>query len=195
MPNQIEISHLDTQTTIHLKMNGELLYNQKTLGFLSLITFDIAFVYLSYEAYTGKESVSIWLAALLFLVFIIYLHLEYRANKNWIDHGNETLIITKNSFSISKRCFEQTVSTIDIDTRQIIEIFYAPWIGGAHPPYLPDFRAGNIHIHTYNSSYSVAINLNQEEAKAFIIQLRSLIMQFQEPRHFIFVPHLHLAKE
>jgi len=42
---------------------------------------------------------------------------------------------------------------------------------------------------------SFGINLNKEEAEAFITELRSLIMQYQEPRHFIFAPHMHLAKD
>ncbi|MER8281011.1 hypothetical protein ABTM55_18820 [Acinetobacter baumannii] len=36
---------------------------------------------------------------------------------------------------------------------------------------------------------------SQEEAEAFITELRSLIMQYQEPRHFIFSPHMHLTKD
>ena len=46
-----------------------------------------------------------------------------------------------------------------------------------------------------HSTTSVDITLNKEEAEAFITELRSLIMQYQEPRHFIFAPHMHLAKD
>lgn len=60
------------------------------------------------------------------------------------------------------------------------------------PPYLPDYSQGNIHLHTSNGDYSFEINLNKKESEEFMTQLRSLIMQYQEPRHFIFASHLHL---
>lgn len=194
MPNQFEICHSDTETTIHLKMNGDLLENQIVLERVILTVFDIVFIFFTYQVLTGGEGISTFILLFLFLLFIMYVHYEHRTNKRWLYHANETFLISKNNLRIFKRCLDQHLLTFDIDTQKIIEIFYNPWLGGRYPPYLPDYYAGNIHIHTYNGSYSFGINLNKEEAEAFIVQLRSLIMQLQEPRHFIFAPHMHLEK-
>ncbi|MCF4388315.1 hypothetical protein L1X30_16780, partial [Acinetobacter baumannii] len=67
--------------------------------------------------------------------------------------------------------------------------------GNSNPPFLPDCSQGTIHLIGYEDGCSFGINLNKEEAEAFITELRSLIMQYQEPRHFIFAPHMHLAKD
>lgn len=195
MPNQFEIQHSDTEITIHLKMNGDLLENQIVLERVILTVFDIGFIFLTYQAFTDSEGISAFIALFLFLLFIMYVHYEHRTNKRWLDHANETFLISKNSLRISKIYLNQHLLTFDIDTQKIIEIFYNPWLGGRYPPYLPDYYAGNIHIHTYKGSYSFGINLNKEEAETFIVQLRSLIMQLQEPRHFIFAPHMHLEKD
>ncbi|HCV3136255.1 TPA: hypothetical protein OV547_002622, partial [Acinetobacter baumannii] len=85
--------------------------------------------------------------------------------------------------------------TKDINTQKIIEIVYRPWGGNSNPPFLPDCSQGTIHLIGYEDGCSFGINLNKEEAEAFITELRSLIMQYQEPRHFIFAPHMHLAKD
>lgn len=129
---------------------------------------------------------------LAFLIYILYIHYEHWKNKRWVKHANEVFIISKNRLSISKKVFDQNLLTIDIDTQKINEISYKPWIGGRYPPYLPDSSKGNIHLHTSNGYYSFGINLNKKESEEFMTQLRSLIMQHQEPRHFIFASHLHL---
>lgn len=194
MPNQIEISTSATEVTIQLKMNGERLKYQKILERVLLTIHDITFVYFAYEVYMDKSDVLTYGLLFLFLLYLLYMHYESSKIRKWVEHAEETFLISKNSLKITKTSLGKDLLTVDIDTQKIIEIFYKPWVGGAYPPYLPDCREGNIHIHAYNGGSSFGINLDQEEAEAFIVQLRSFIMQFQKPRHFIFAPHLHLEK-
>lgn len=195
MPNQFETHTSDPRTTIHLKMNGELVENLIALDFLTLTFFDILFVYSIYEVYAENDSFLIFFLILILLPFLFYLHFEYRKNRQWIKNAEETFFISKNNLRISKECLGKNLLTNDINTQKIIEIFYRPWNGGLNPPFLPDCGEGTIHLITYGGGgCSFGINLNKEEAETFITELRSLIMQYQEPRHFIFAPHMHLAK-
>lgn len=56
MPNQFETHTSDVGTTIHLKMNGELVENLIALDFLALTFFDILFVYGVYIVYAENDS-------------------------------------------------------------------------------------------------------------------------------------------
>lgn len=188
MPNKFEIYTSDTEISIHLKMNGELFKNKMISGSVMLIILDIIFVYFAYGAYTNKDGVLTFFLLLLLLLYIIYTHYEHRKNKRWLEHSDETFLISKNRLIISKGCLNQNLLTIDIDTQKIINISYESWRGKGYPHYLPNCFEGNIHLHTYHGYYSFGINLDKEEAEEFIIELRSLIMQFQEPLYFIFVP-------
>ncbi|MCW1291413.1 hypothetical protein MXE36_17650, partial [Acinetobacter baumannii] len=160
-----------------------------------VITYDIFFVCIAFEAYTKNEGIQTFIVLLLFLLLLFYKHYEYRKNKQWSKNAEETFFISKNNLRISKDCLGKNLLTKDINTQKIIEIVYRPWSGGAYPPFLPEFHQGTIHLIGYDDGCSFGINLNKEEAEAFITELRSLIMQYQEPRHFIFAPHMHLAKD
>ncbi|MDS7930967.1 hypothetical protein RMB13_16115 [Acinetobacter sp. V102_4] len=194
MPNQFETHTSDTGTTIHLKMNGELIENLIALDFLMLTFFDIVFIYGVYDVYAENDGALTLILIFLFLPFLFYLHNEYRKNKRWAKNAEETFFISKNNLRISKECLGEKLLTKDINTQKIIEIVYRPWNGGLNPPFLPDCSQGTIHVIGYDDGCSFGINLNKEEAEAFITELRSLIMQQQEPRHFIFAPHMHLTK-
>ncbi|MDC5090167.1 hypothetical protein OHW39_14705 [Acinetobacter baumannii] len=195
MPNQFETHTSDVGTTIHLKMNGENLENLIIWDRVIVTTYDIFFVCIAFEAYTKNEGIQTFIVLLLFLLFLFYKHYEYRKNKQWSKNAEETFFISKNNLRISKDCLGKNLLTKDINTQKIIEIVYRPWRGGAYPPFLPEFHQGTIHLMGYDDGCSFGINLNKEEAEAFITELRSLIMQYQEPRHFIFAPHMHLAKD
>jgi len=196
MPNQFETHTSDVGTTIHLKMNGELVENLIALDLLALTFFDILFVYGVYIVYAENDSFLTFFLIFILLPFLFYLHSEYRKNKRWIKNAEETFFISKNNLCISKECLGKNLLTQDINTQKIIEIVYRPWGGSSNPPFLPDCSQGTIHLITYGGGgCSFGINLNKEEAEAFITELRSLIMQYQEPRHFIFAPHMHLAKD
>ncbi|MFX9650278.1 hypothetical protein ABTU72_02460 [Acinetobacter baumannii] len=195
MPNQFETHTSDVGTTIHLKMNGENLENLIIWDRVIVTTYDIFFVCIAFEAYTENEGIQIFIVLLLFLLFLFYKHYEYRKNKRWAKNAEETFFISKNNLRISKDCLVKNLLTKDINTQKIIEIVYRPWSGGAYPPFLSEFHQGTIHLIGYDDGCSFGINLNKEEAEAFITELRSLIMQCQEPRHFIFAPHMHLAKD
>lgn len=136
MSNQFETRNSDIGITIHLKMNGKLLENQMLLGRFLLIIFDFLFVYLAYEAYTDKGNLSFFelIIFLAFLIYILHIDYEHRKNNRWIKHADEVFIISKNKLSISKKCFDQNLLTIDIDTQKINEISYNPWLGGRYPP-------------------------------------------------------------
>ena len=120
MPNQFETSNSDLGITIHLKMNGERLDEQMALGSLFLTIFDFSFLYLAYEAYTDKNDLTFFglILLLAFFIYIIYLHYDYRQCKRWIKHADETFFISKNNLSISKKCLNQNLLTIDIDTQK-----------------------------------------------------------------------------
>ncbi|CAI3144622.1 hypothetical protein MWMV18_MWMV18_01457 [Acinetobacter calcoaceticus] len=195
MPNQFETHTSDTGTTIHLKMNGELIENLIALDFLMLTFFDIVFIYGVYEVYSENDGALTLILIFLFLPFLFYLHNEYRKNKRWAKNAEETFFISKNNLRISKEYLGEKLLTKDINTQKIIEIVYRPWNGGSNPPFLPDCSQGTIHVIGYDDGCSFGINLSKEEAEAFITELRSLIMQQQEPRHFIFAPHIHLTKD
>ncbi len=195
MPNQFETHTSEVGTTIHLKMNGELVENLIALDFLALTFFDILFVYGVYIVYAENDSFLIFFLIFIFLPFLFYLHSEYRKNKRWIKNAEEIFFISKNNLCISKECLGKNLLTQDINTQKIIEIVYRPWGGSSNPPFLPDCSQGAIHLIGYDDGCSFGINLNKEEAETFITELRSLIMQYQEPRHFIFAPHMHLAKD
>ena len=51
MPNQFETHTSDAGTTIHLKMNGELIKNLIALDCIAITLFDIVFVY-GFSLYT-----------------------------------------------------------------------------------------------------------------------------------------------
>ncbi|MGE9796310.1 hypothetical protein [Acinetobacter baumannii] len=195
MPNQFETHTSDAGTTIHLKMNGELIENLIALDCIAITLFDIVFVYGVYEVYAENDSVLTLFLIFLVLPFIFYLHYEYRKNKRWAKNAEEIFFISKNNLHISKECLGEKLLTKDINTQKIIEIVYRPWGGCTNPPFLPDCGQGTIHLIGYEGGCSFGINLNKEEAEAFITELSSLIMQYQEPRHFIFAPHMHLAKD
>lgn len=195
MPNQFETHTSDVGTTIHLKMNGENLENLIIWDRVIVTTYDILFVCIAFEAYIENEGIQTFIVLLLFLLFLFYKHYEYRKNKRWAKNAEETFFISKNNLRISKDCLGKNLLTKDINTQKIIEIVYRPWSGGAYPPFLPEFHQGTIHLIGYNDDCSFGINLNKEEAEAFITELRSLIMQQQELRHFIFAPHMHLTKD
>ena len=192
MNNQIKTYHSDTGTVIHLKMKGKLLKSQIALSCFMLTFFDLLFLYLSYEAYINKEGYESYLAIFLILILLIKMHYDDRRNRKWVTHAEEFFHISKNGITISKKIQNQTLQTIEINTQTINEISYSRWRGGAYPPYLPDYMAGNIHLHTHKKNYSFGINLDKNEGEEFISVLRSLIMQYQEPRYFIFTSHLHL---
>ncbi|MDC4616807.1 hypothetical protein OHV66_15190 [Acinetobacter baumannii] len=196
MPNQFETHTSDAGTTIHLKMNGELIKNLIALDCIAITLFDIVFVYGFYEVYVENDGVLTLVLIFLVLPFIFYLHYEYRKNKRWAKNAEEIFFISKNNLRISKECLGDKLLIKDINTQKIIEIVYRPWNGGLNPPFLPDYSQGTIHLITYGGGgCSFGINLNKEEAETFITELRSLIMQQQEPRHFIFAPHMHLTKD
>lgn len=195
MNNQIEKYDSDTGTVIHIKMNGNFLNSQIILGYFMLIFFDLLFLYLGYETYIKQEGYESYLGMAVLLIFLIKIHYDHIKNKNWIKHAEEVFHISKNRIAISKKIQNQTLQTIDLDTQTINEISFNRWQSGAYPPYLPDYSAGNIHFHTQKMSYSFGINLDKNEGEELITLLRSLIMQYQEPKHFIFASHLHLENK
>ncbi len=102
MPNQFETHTSDAGTTIHLKMNGELIENLIALDCIAITLFDIVFVYGVYEVYAENDSVLTLVLIFLVLPFIFYLHYEYRKNKRWAKNAEEIFFISKNNLHISK---------------------------------------------------------------------------------------------
>lgn len=196
MPNQFEIYKSETEVTIHLKMTGDFIADQIILDRIYIAIYEIAFIYFVYSAFTEPWGIFTFLILSLFLVMIIYAHYEHRIKKKWVQHAEEIFLISKNNLRISKRSFGKELLTIDIDTQTITEINYnGAFLGNMYPSILPSYLDGRVILHTQQSAYAVGINLNKEEAETLMTQLRSLIMQFQQPQHFIFAPHLHLEKK
>lgn len=196
MPNQFEICNSVTEAMIHLKMTGNLFEDRIVFDRMYIAIYEITFIYFVYAAFTEQWSIFTFILLLLFLAMLIYVHYEHRSNKKWVQHAEEIFLISKNNLRILKRCLEKDLLTIDIDTQTIVEISYkGAWGGRMYPSILPSCSEGTVVLHTQHGAYAVGINLNKEEAETLMTQLRSLIMQFQQPRHFIFAPHLHLEKK
>ncbi|MCM1574593.1 hypothetical protein MWF93_14315 [Acinetobacter baumannii] len=66
MPNQFKTHTSDAGTTIHLKMNGELIENLIALDCIAITLFDIVFVYGVYEVYAENDG-----ALTLVLIFLV----------------------------------------------------------------------------------------------------------------------------
>lgn len=190
MLNQLKMTRLDTEIMIDLQINAAPFKNRILFSRMVLIILAIVFLYFAYGFYL--EHKGIWVFAL--ILGYLFCYYEYRKNKNWINHAKESFLISKNNLKVSKYCAGKLVSVVDIDTQKIIQITYAPCVSATYP-YLPNKQDGNIHIHSTQEGCSFGIGLSKDEAESFVIQLRSLIMEFQQPCHFIFLPHVHLKSD
>lgn len=102
MPNQFETHTSDAGTTIHLKMNGELIENLIALDCIAITLFDIVFVYGVYEVYAENDSVLTLVLIFLVLPFIFYLHYEYRKINDGLKMQRKYFLFLKTIFTFPK---------------------------------------------------------------------------------------------
>lgn len=175
-------------TTIKLKKNNNLLKEQIFLAFCIQAFYDFVYIYLTYNLFTDTPNINFVEITLVivFGLFMLYNHYSLRKNRKWLKNTNETLFISKNSIVISKKYFDKELARKNIDTQGIIKIFYQPWSIAPYPPYLPDYDCGCVHIKTYEGDTIFGINLSEQEGHALIKELIPLIMQYHEPKNYIF---------
>ncbi|MEB3754013.1 hypothetical protein [Acinetobacter sp. MD2(2019)] len=188
MSNELKTYSSDNEVIIDLKMNGDNLLGEIHFSFLMLLFYDAFAFYMTYELLMSNQSIS-FISILMILITsigIIYFHYEHNKKKKWIIHAHQIFYFSKNKLIIVRKCLDEELARTEIDTQEIVKIKFSHHLGDINPPFLPDYCNGNIHIYTYNGITSFAINLNKKEAKSLIQKITTLIMQFHDPKNYIF---------
>lgn len=188
MPNELKTYTSENEVIIDLKMDGDNLTGTIQFTFLVLLFYDAAAFYFTYEFLTSSEKITFISILMIFIAWIgvIYFHREHNKKKKWIIHAHQIFYFSKNKLVIVRRCLDEELVRTEIDTQGIVKIKFSQHVGDSQPPFLPDYLSGNIHIYSYNGTTSFAINLDEQEAKDFINQITALIMQFHDPKNYIF---------
>lgn len=188
MPNELKTYTSEKEVIVDLKMDGDNLVGEIQFSFLLLLFYDAVAFYLTYGFLTSSEEVTFISILMIFVAWIgvIYFHREHNKKKRWIIHAHQIFYFSKNKIVIVRKCLDEELARTEIDTQGIVKVKFSHHVGDSQPPFLPDYWCGNVHIHSYDGTISFAINLDEQEANGFINQITALIMQFHDPKNYIF---------
>lgn len=187
MPNELKTHTSENEVIIDLKMDGDNLGGEIQFSFFLLLFYDAIAFYFTYSLLTSSEEAIISILAIFFMwIGILYLHLEYNKKKKWITQAHQIFYFSKNKIVLVRKCLDEELARTEIDTQGIVKIQFSRHLSDIQPPFLPDYWSGNIHIHSYDGITSFAINLDEQEANSFINQITALIIQFHDPKNYIF---------
>jgi hypothetical protein len=188
MPNELKTYASENEVIIDLKMDGDNLSGEIQFSFFMLLFYDAIAFYWTYGFLISNEDVTFISILAIFLMWVgmIYFHREHNKKKKWITQAHQTFYFSKNKIVLVRKCLDEELSRTEIDTQGIVKIKFSEHVGHIQPPFLPNYWSGNIHIHSYDGITSFAINLDEQEANSFINQITILIMQFHDPKNYIF---------
>lgn len=188
MPNEFKTYTSEDEVIIDLKMDGDQLVGEIQISFLLLLFYDAIAFYFTYSFLMSSEEVTFMSILMVIATWIgmIYLHREHNKKKKWIIHAHQIFYFSKNKIVIVRKCLDEELARTEIDTQGVVKVKFSHHVSSLQPPFLPDYWSGNIHIHSYGGTTSFAINLDEQEANDFINQITTLIMQFHDPKNYIF---------